>query len=73
MIEQSELLMNSRRGLGEALADCHHFRTLPARLDFKEYGLNLAIHADYVVAVYAASVLDGHTMAVEHWEGEVSR
>jgi hypothetical protein len=38
--------------------------------DEKPHELNLAIHLDYVAAVFAASVLDGHAVAVEHWEDE---
>jgi hypothetical protein len=31
----------------------------------------LAIAAGHWTAVYAASVIDGHAVAVNHWEGEV--
>jgi hypothetical protein len=35
--------------------------------------VNLAIAPGQWTALYAASVLDGAAVAVEHWEGEVSR
>lgn len=35
--------------------------------------INLALAAGKWTAVFAASVLDGHAVAVEHWEGEVVR
>jgi hypothetical protein len=35
--------------------------------------INLAIAPGHWTACYAASLLDGAAVAVEHWEGEVSR
>ncbi len=35
--------------------------------------INLAVAAGNWTACYAASFIDGHAVAVEHWEDEVSR
>jgi hypothetical protein len=35
--------------------------------------INLAVAPGQWTAVYAASVLDGHAVAVDHWKGEVIR
>jgi hypothetical protein len=36
-------------------------------------GVNLSLAAGQWTAVFAASAIDGHAVAVQHWEGEVSR
>jgi hypothetical protein len=35
--------------------------------------VNLAIAPGNWTAYYAASLIDGHAVAIEHWDGEISR
>jgi hypothetical protein len=44
-----------------------------ARQDDGGERINLALAAGQWTAIFAASCLDGHAVAVEHWKGEVAR